>query len=205
MSPGWVVVVPVKPLGMAKSRLVRSDRAALALAMATDTVAAARAAGAEVVVVTDDPHAAAVLAGPGVRVVADEPDAGLNPAVAHGAAVATARWPDRGVAALAADLPALQAEELRRALSAAAAHERALVADAAGTGTVLLTARPGAALRPSFGRVSRAAHVAAGARDLTDDLGAGVAGLRRDVDTLEDLRTALVLGVGPATWRLIGR
>lgn len=205
MNPGWAVVVPVKPLAAAKSRLARPDRAALALAMATDTVAAARAASAEVVVVTDDPRAAAAVAAPGVLVVADEPAAGLNPALAYGAGVAVGRWPDRGVAALSADLPALRPDELRRGLSAAAAHSRALVADAAGTGTVLLTARPGVVLRPSFGPGSRAAHVAAGAHDLTDDLGTSVAGLRRDVDTLDDLRTALTLGVGPATWRLIGQ
>jgi 2-phospho-L-lactate guanylyltransferase len=55
----WSVIVPVKELHAAKSRLNRPDRADIALAMARDTVRAAAAATAvaEVVVVTDDPRA----------------------------------------------------------------------------------------------------------------------------------------------------
>src|SRR4249920_1150881 len=69
----WTIVVPVKALRRAKSRLNRPDRAAVALAMARDSVAAAVAApgvGA-VVVVTDDPQAARALAGPRVWVIED--------------------------------------------------------------------------------------------------------------------------------------
>jgi 2-phospho-L-lactate guanylyltransferase len=200
-----VVVVPVKPLPAAKSRLARPDRAEVALAMAVDTVTAARAAGVQVVVVTDDDRARAALAAPAVLVVGDEPDAGLNPALDHGASVAAARWPERGVAALSADLPALRPDALRRALAAASGHRRAVVADAAGTGTVLLTAAPGAALRPAFGPGSRDAHTGDGAHDLTDELGPAVASLRRDVDTVADLRDALALGAGPRTARRAGR
>ena len=100
--------------------------------MAADTVRAAAAcpAVAAVVVVTDDPAAARALGALGARVVADEPDAGLNPALAHGAAVAAASWPDRGTAALAADLPALRPAELARGLRAAARWPEAFVADA---------------------------------------------------------------------------
>jgi 2-phospho-L-lactate guanylyltransferase len=64
---------------------------------------------------------------------------------------------------------------------------------------VLLTAAPLAALRPQFGPGSHAAHVGAGAVDLTAALGGCVTGLRRDVDTLQDLTAARRLGVGPAT------
>ncbi|MGH3123744.1 MAG: DUF2478 domain-containing protein, partial [Streptosporangiaceae bacterium] len=108
----WSVVIPVKVLARAKSRLAGlagPARPELALAMAADTVRAAAAcpAVAAVVVVTDDPAAASALGALGAQVVADEPDAGLNPALAHGAAVAAASWPDRGTAALAADLPLL--------------------------------------------------------------------------------------------------
>ena len=61
----WVVVVPVKVLARAKSRiapLAGSRRAELALAMASDTISAvvASPAAGRVLVVTDDPVAAAV-------------------------------------------------------------------------------------------------------------------------------------------------
>ncbi len=203
-----MVVLPVKPLARAKSRLARPDRAALALAMATDTVSAAVASGDEVgavIVVTDDPRAQAVLRRAGAQVVPDGPDAGLNAALTHGAGVAAHQWPGLGIAALSADLAAVVPEQLGRALRAAARHPRALVADADGTGTVLLTAGPGLALSPAFGPASRAAHVAAGAVDLTGLLGSSVAGLRRDVDTADHLAEAIVLGAGPRTREVLSR
>lgn len=204
----WVVVLPVKPLERAKSRLARVDRAELALAMATDTVGAALAAAgsvAAVVVVTDDPRAKAALAAAGAVIVADEPAAGLNAALTHGATVAAGTWPGLGVAALSADLAALRPDQLGRALDAAARYARAVVADAEGTGTVLLTAAPGVALDPAFGPASRAAHTGAGANDLTDALGTAVAGLRRDVDTVDHLAEAIALGAGERTRDVLSR
>lgn len=198
----WSLVVPVKVLSRAKSRLAIAagpHRERLALALAADTVSAAVRCPLvrKVVVVTDDPTAEAELSALGADVVADEPDSGLNPALVHGATGAALRTPDgTGVGALSADLPALRSGELARALDAATATARAFVADAAGTGTTLYTARHGTAFIPAFGPRSRIRHRAQGAREL--DTG-GIAGLRRDVDTLDDLRTALELGVGPRT------
>ena len=130
----------------------------------------------------------------GALVVPDEPRAGLNAALRHGAGYAAARWPGDGTAALSADLPALRPEHLGRALRAAAAWPTAFVADAAGDGTTLYTASPGAAFRPAFGLASRARHAAGGAVELVLD---GIGGLRRDVDTPSDLRGAAALGLGP--------
>ncbi|WP_045879228.1 2-phospho-L-lactate guanylyltransferase [Pseudofrankia sp. DC12] len=207
------MVLPLKRLGAAKSRLEHPDRAALALAMATDTAAAAAAAGpdlvAGVLLVTNDPAASAAIASGGlaesddgpaaVVAVPDLPDRGLNPALRHGARVAARRWPGHGVAALSADLAALRPGELRAALLAAPSAGRAVLADAAGTGTVLLCAAPGGPLLPYFGVDSHARHVRSGALDLTEPLAAAVPGLRRDVDTVADLAAARLLGVGPAT------
>ncbi|HEX3201221.1 MAG TPA: PfkB family carbohydrate kinase, partial [Actinomycetes bacterium] len=75
---------------------------------ATVAAALAAAAVARLYVVTDDPAARAAMATAGARVLPDEPDAGLNPALAHGAAVAMRRFPRDGVALLSADLPALR-------------------------------------------------------------------------------------------------
>lgn len=243
-APPWVVLVPLKPLTAAKSRLDRPDRGALALAMALDTARAVLDAGEGVVglvVVTDDPRARRALtelardrseipagtdsAGNGsaggvggttgvggaygltragrLLVAADEPNRGLNPALAHGAALARRIHPGCAVAAVSADLPALRPAELRRALAAAPPSGRGVLADAVGTGTVLLSAAPGASLYPSFGPGSFEAHLDSGAVDLTTLLADTVPGLRRDVDTVADLNTARSLGLGPATARAL--
>jgi 2-phospho-L-lactate/phosphoenolpyruvate guanylyltransferase len=200
-EPSWSVVIPVKVLAHAKSRLTGlagSRRADVALAMAADTVAAASAADAVamVIVVTDDPEVTRAVTGLGAVVLPDSPAAGLNEALVHGAAYSRAHWPERGCAGLAADLPALRPTELARALSAAARFGQAFVPDADLTGTTLYAAVPGAQFRPLFGVASRARHAAAGAAEL--DL-ADFDGIRRDVDTVEDLRRAAIIGLGPRT------
>ena len=197
----WSVLIPVKVLAQAKSRLAElagPRRGELALALACDTVTAVLRAGqvARAVVITDDPAAAAALTRLGALVVPDEPDDGLNAALTHGAAVVAGKWPGSGTAALSADLPALRPLELTRALTDAAAWPNAFVADAAGDGTTLYTAAPGAAFRPAFGLASRARHAASGAAELELK---GIPGLRRDVDTPADLRGAVELGLGRHT------
>jgi len=238
----WTVLLPVKVLARAKSRLAvlaGDRRRELALALASDTVTAVLACPevARVVVVTSDPVAGPLLAALGAVVVADEPadraqrldrpgapgplDGAdvkpglanipgpadipglgvqdlLNAALRHGAAVAARRWPGTGLAALTADLPAMSPAELAAALRAAGAVPggAAFVPDAAGVGTTLYAVPPGGEFLPLFGGASRARHAAAGATELRL---AGMTGLRRDVDTPDDLREALALGVGPFT------
>jgi 2-phospho-L-lactate guanylyltransferase len=204
----WAVLLAVKPLPLAKSRLDRPDRSQLTLAMAADTAeAAARVAAVEVVVVvTDDPDARAMLE-PVAVVVPDVPNAGLNPALVHAAAEAGRRWPHAGVVVLAADLPALRPEALAAALERAGQYPRAVVADAVGTGTVLLSAAAGIVLKPSFGPDSRRRHLDTGATDLTDTLPPGepTDGLRHDVDTATDLEAAIRIGVGPRTAHVLAQ
>lgn len=184
-TAGWTVVIPVKGTAGAKSRLNASP--ALATAIALDTVHAALAA-ARVIVVTS-PQAAPLFSALGAVVIQD-PGGGLNRAVGAGVAAAG----DRRVAVLLGDLPGLVAPELRAALEQAAACPRAMVSDADGVGTVLLTAQGGAAHAPAFGGQSRKAHLAAGYTEL--DIPAS-SGLRRDVDTslqLNELAAARRLG-----------
>ena len=108
-------------------------------------------------VVTDRPETALELPD-GVEVVVQR-TAGLNPALREAAEHATASWPADGVAALVGDLPAVRPDELAATLAAAAALPAGYVPDAEGTGTTLLTARPGTSLaarvRPGFGRPAR--------------------------------------------------
>jgi 2-phospho-L-lactate/phosphoenolpyruvate guanylyltransferase len=197
----WSLVIPVKVLARAKSRLTElagPRRPELALALAADTVAAAAGCQevAAVIVVSDDPAAEAQLTGLGALVIPDEPDDGLNAALVYGAAAASALRPGGGTAALAADLPALRPAELGRALRAAARWPEAFVPDAAGSGTTLYAAAPGRRFRPRFGPQSRLAHLGAGATEL--DI-TGIPSVRRDVDTAADLDSAARLGLGPHT------
>ncbi|MFI1784148.1 2-phospho-L-lactate guanylyltransferase [Streptomyces rubiginosohelvolus] len=201
----WSLVVPLKPLTRAKSRLGRAAgdaaRPLLALAFAQDTVAAALACPRvrDVVVVTDDAVASAALSALGARIVPDAPGAGLNAALAHGARSVRALRPAAAVAALNADLPALRTGELARVLDFASAFPSAFLRDAAGIGTTFLAAASGAEFRPAFGGPSASRHLASGAVEIALS---GVDSVRRDVDTGEDLRVALALGVGPHTARL---
>jgi 2-phospho-L-lactate/phosphoenolpyruvate guanylyltransferase len=204
----WSVIVPVKRLTAAKTRLhdprrAPAEHAALALALALDTVRAAAAcpAVARVLVVTDDPDARREVRVAGAIPVRDEPDAGLNPALSHGAGRAGQLAPSDGVAVLSADLPALRPAELAAALRAAGEHPRAFVPDAAGTGTTLLAAAPGVPLDPRYGAGSRSAHAGSGAVELPGDWPS----LRRDVDTADDLAEAVELGLGPATRAWLAR
>jgi 2-phospho-L-lactate guanylyltransferase len=204
-SLDWVVLAPVKQLDRAKTRLSTRpapERRSLALAFALDTVRAVLACDdvARVVVICDDAEVRDAVAALGAVWVPDEPELGLNGVLTAVSEQLRAEEPGLAVAALVADLPALRTDELRRAMVAAGHVARGFVADAAGTGTTLLTAAPGVGLDPRFGPRSRAAHAASGAVAL----GPGpVPGLRRDVDTEVDLWDAGRLGLGPATARLV--
>ncbi|MET0191544.1 MAG: 2-phospho-L-lactate guanylyltransferase, partial [Pseudonocardia sediminis] len=172
------LVVPVKPLPVAKTRLrgaadggvgSLTAHTRLALALAMDTVTAARAARrvGSIVVISSDPAVAMELGALGADVVPD-PSKGLNGALRHGARVLRDRDPACAVAALQADLPALRPDQLDGALDAASelfgsGATRAFCADEPGTGTTLLVAAPGTELDPHFGRGSAAAHLDSGA------------------------------------------
>lgn len=195
----WAIVVPVKGTAGAKSRL-GGDRS-LAEAIALDTVAAAVATRAEVIVVT--PAAGrSVLSDLDVAFV-DDPGGGLVAAVVAGLTVLTkaSGAGSRPTAVLLGDLPALLPAELAAALATAAGVARAFVADAAGTGTTLLTATRADLHDPHFGPSSRARHLDAGYVELSVP---AASGLRCDVDTPADL-AALALRLGPATAAALSR
>jgi 2-phospho-L-lactate guanylyltransferase len=196
----WGVVIPVKRLALAKTRLGAygdQHREALALAFAADVVVAATLVG-KVLVVTDDERAGPLLAALGAMVVADDPDAGLNPALEHGVELLRADDPEMAVAALSADLPALRAPDLAAVLRRIRQGERGFVADRHGSGTTLLAAGPGAHLLAAYGQGSRLAHEASGAVRLI-----AAESVRLDVDTPQDLADAVALGVGPHTSSLL--
>ena len=196
----WSVVIPVKRLDEAKTRLQPgTDVAELAFAFALDTVAAAMACAVaqRVIVVTSDARVAAAVRDLGA-VVVEDPGVGLNAAVAAGVGVLN----DDPVAVLTGDLPAVRPADLEKALLLARGTELAMVADRDGSGTTLLTARSSGSLHPHFGVFSRARHERGGHVVLEVDESSP---LRRDVDTADDLASALLLGVGCATAAVIAR
>ncbi len=190
--------------------------------MLSDTVTAGLAAGlGSVTVVTPDQRVAAAVRALGATVHPDPTEAGpidrspaaggtgpeyadgLNSALASAAAAVRERHGAVDLLALQADLPAVHADELAAALTAAPGAGRAVVVDHTGRGTAALIVRAGAgdagALMPRFGPDSARRHRESGAVDLEGQW----PGLRLDVDTADDLDRAVSLGVGAATAALL--
>jgi 2-phospho-L-lactate guanylyltransferase len=205
MRPATDLVIPVKPLASAKTRLfgaARSgadDRAAhqelvLALAMDTATAALATPGVRTVLVISADLRVRQAVATLGASVLDEEFPRGLNAALTHGARLLRERDPSGVVGALQADLPALRCDDLANALNEADGR-RAFCADRTGAGTTLLLGASGAELNPLFGRDSAGAHERSAAAGIT----APVPTLRCDVDTAQDLSAAAELGLGKHT------
>ena len=211
MSPTVGLIIPVKRLDQAKSRLwngrlgarfdVRAAREDLVVAMALDTVEAALAAEAvaQVLIVTTDPRSFERLQDLDVKLMIDADSGGLNAALRLGAREMRNAFPHLQLGALNADLPALLPADLDAAIRESA-DRRSYCADREGRGTTLLLAARTGDLRPHFGANSALAHRASAARPL---LGSWPS-LRRDVDTVDDLDAAVALGVGARTSAALG-
>ncbi|MBN9155553.1 MAG: 2-phospho-L-lactate guanylyltransferase [Microbacterium sp.] len=196
VSAKWTVVVPVKRFQSAKSRLDIGDaRADVARAMAEDVleVVGRCSAVSEIVIVTSEPNwPRECESSVPTRV---HPDLACTLNGAASSAVASVS-PAVFSAIITADLPFLRTDELATALQRGVDVARGMVTDYPGTGTTLLTARPGAGHRPRFGEDSSRLHAEVGYVALNTGADAG---LRRDVDTVEDLEAMSHLGIGPRT------
>lgn len=179
---GWTVVVPVKSTARGKSRIAVDPelRRALAIALVTDTVSAVVSAGAvsRVLVVADDPADATRLA------AIDKVHTRLTTATSLNGAILDGLSRVSGpVAVLPGDLPSLTGAGLDAVL-AAVDRPLMVVADRQGVGTTLLTAWRPENLVPRYGPDSFRRHRDGGAEPLVLPTDSGI---RRDVDTLEDL------------------
>jgi 2-phospho-L-lactate/phosphoenolpyruvate guanylyltransferase len=192
----YVVVLPVKPPARGKSRLAvdPARRRSLAAAFALDTARACLAASSvhAVLAVTDDALFAAHLRAAGCETIPDGVADDLNESLRLAAAECRRRWPDAVPVALCADLPALVPADLDQALGSGSGHR--FVADHDDVGTTLYTA-PYESFAPQFGRESRHAHLAGGAREIEGRL----TSLRLDVDDADALAKAETLGLGAHT------
>jgi len=194
----WTVIMPVKSLSAAKSRLAHAHPGALSRAFLLDALDAVLATPevTEVIVVTGDPEVAIAAAESGCRTVDDDGHPGINAAAAWGA---RNRGASGGVAVMVSDLPCLTSSACATVLELAARHSTSFLPDADGQGTTMWFATPGHEVRTAFGVESRAAHAHAGAVDLVTrhpEAADALIPARRDVDTLADLTDAAAIGVG---------
>lgn len=200
----WALLVPLKPLDSAKSRLhVPAEvRAPLVLAMACDTVEVALACPLVdlVLVVADDVEGLEPLQRMGAVVVVAPSREGLNQALHRAAAIAAARDSGYGIASLVADVAAVTVDQLTRVLTEAACHLSCFVPDAAGPGTTFVAATRWGSFLPEYGPQSRRRHVAAGLVELVLP---DITGVRLDVDTTADLHAVAAMGAGPRTTLLL--
>jgi 2-phospho-L-lactate/phosphoenolpyruvate guanylyltransferase len=204
--PPAAAVVALKPSEHAKSRLDLPVplRRRLAETMALDTLRAVAAAVSRVVVVSGQPALASrlVRAGIAATVLGEPAQPGMNAALAYGAQRLRADGFGTVVACVG-DLPALRTASVSRVLQVSRPFPRAFLADASGVGTTMLAAHD-VPLAPAFSGRSADRHRAGGAVPLVEELGEEpLADARRDVDTEDDLVTAIGLGVGPFTAALL--
>lgn len=205
MSGGLVILVPVKALALAKSRLTdlgEAVRGDLVLAMLEDVLTATTEARAgTVAVVSGDPAYDTLLGRYGTQRVPDRGD-GYNEAVEAALALEPAR-DAAAVLVLPGDLPGLVGDDVR-ALAAAIDAGEVVAAPSLDGGTSALGLRPPRAMPPRFGIDSFAAH-----REAARARGLRFTEVRRDgllvdVDSRADL-LAVAERAGRATRDVLGR
>lgn len=200
---GPYVIVPVKGLGEAKSRLGNVldsvARAELVLAMLDDVLSAVRAThDGPLLVVTPDASYEHMAINAAAELIIDGGE-GYNAAVKLGLELATAHEIQSALI-LPADQARVQPNELQIAIEALNQVGMVVVPSRDG-GTGLLGLRPPEVVAPSFGLQSALRH-----RMLGEAAGLAVAwlelpSLHDDVDTVEDLlRESAPLGIATAAF-----
>jgi 2-phospho-L-lactate guanylyltransferase len=198
MTAGVSVVVPVKDLQGTKSRLAPildpGARAGLTLYMMGRVVAAVMEAGIDdVCVVSPDAIVLDEAQRRGATPLLQE-SRGLNPALEEG----RRRALDLGASTLLvfpADMPLLDAEDVRAVLEAADEPTVVIAPDGAHSGTNTLLVRPPDALPFAFGPESFAAHLGAARKRGLDVRVCERPHLAFDLDTAGDLTHLRKTGV----------
>lgn len=186
------VVIPMKPLRAAKSRLnvTPTTRHGLVRAMFTDTPTGVLRSDrvASVLVVTGDPTLAEVAELHGAQAVPEPQSGGLNQALMRGWSRARAVAPSDAVVLMLGDLPGIETEDLEDLLETFT-HQPSptLVADRAGTGTTMLVVPAGVRPVLAFGPGSSERHRQLGYVDALNECPS----LRHDVDQVSDLEEVL--------------
>ena len=199
-AAGPVALIPLRTGGKSRLRgaLTDEQRAGLVLAMLDDVLAALHAAGlADVRVLAGDERAAAAARSRGLHALADpgpdvEDHGPDGSGVAHGdrslrvavdAALAEV-GEGRARLVVAADLPRLEADEVRTVCSNPA---DVVVVPTSGGGTALLRLAAGVALPTRYGPGSARAHLAEADRGPWSAVLLDLPGASHDVDAEQDL------------------
>lgn len=196
----WQVLLPVKQLTRAKTRMHLSfgARTSLVVAMLRDVIAAVRtpAAVRGVHIITRDTNVDRLARAEGIPAWTVSGAIGLNDELREAAARIHQTKPDDGVAVFLPDLPCLDAVTVAAVLGYAERACPSYIPDFTGAGTTVLLAPPGVPMQPQFGTQSAAAHALDGKLVRTSD---GHERAQRDVDTVDDLIAAVGQGVGQHT------
>ncbi|EKT76253.1 hypothetical protein WSS_A43700 [Rhodococcus opacus M213] len=201
---GYGVLVPIKSLRRAKSRLTigsSSLRSELAMAFFLDTIAALKASSQveSIVVVSPDPAVGRAV-GRSCDVVSD-PELGLAEAIRAGAARLQSIGHRGPAAVVLPDLPCATARSFDALFAAASHHPRAFVSDWKGDGTTCVTAATVVLLTHHFGESSAAAHACHGFVPIE----LSIPDLRADVDTPSDMRRMQASELGSTTRSILAR
>jgi len=200
----WQVLIPIKQLARAKSRLALSadQREDLTLAMLRDVADAVRACRhvRTVQVVTEDTRVARTVDAERLPAWSVAGPSGLNNEVRRAAACLRQSGSRDGIAVFLGDLPCLTTTVVSDVLEAAPKDRQSFLPDSSGSGTAVLLAPPCVPLTPFFGEDSAVSHSRIGtALDCTAERWAA----RQDVDTLQALDNAIRFGVGAHTRRWV--
>lgn len=205
----WVLI-PVKPLASAKTRLAgvlsAAERQALVLHMLDDVLAAlADAPGiAGIALVSADPAVARIAAERGLRLL-PEAAPGLNGALAGALAALAAEGVAR-LLVLPADIPLIDAAAVQRLAAAQdAAPALTLVAARADGGTNALLLAPPDLLAPAFGPGSCARHARAAAALGVTPVLLDLPQVALDIDRPEDLARLALHAGAPRTREFLDR
>lgn len=217
----WTIIVPVKALERAKSRLAPTlspeNRRALVVAMATDVITVCRDTPgvSRVRIIGSDPEIARIADEVGVEFVVDptgrptrtikspapvraETEDSLNTALTW--AMAGVRGP---VGVVAADLPELESHLFSEILESATRHLHSIVTDHRGRGTTMAFWTGSTSRTSLFGPDSADRYRRLGGAEVIGVDGAGWGEAARDVDIPEDVADLAGRRVGPTTGRAL--
>lgn len=192
----WRILVPVKELALAKTRmaLAPQERRFLVLAMLRDVLAAVKQTPevGEVVICSSDPQILDECPGESIWLTSGNGD--VNTEIGEALVEPWLRDRGRPTAVVVADLPCLRTDDLGRVLRLAMQRRMVFVASCDG-GTTVLAAQDPRRLVTRFGRGSAAAH-RRWYRDVSTEVGIGC---RLDIDTVDALAWGHRVGLGGRT------
>jgi 2-phospho-L-lactate/phosphoenolpyruvate guanylyltransferase len=202
-----MILVPVKELNQAKQRLSallhQAARTQLAQAMLHDVLEAVACweHRPEVAIVTSDPFASGLASRFGFEIIADCANTGETDAIAMATEACAMRGAESTLV-IPADIPLIQAWELRQIVESAPRQGSVLVPAGDGRGSNAIFRRPAGLFPLRFGNDSFKPHLAAAKATGKPCVVLPLPGIAVDVDHPSDLRQLVRLPGETRTQRL---